>query len=186
MRVAFWLSAACGPGPVETAGTLSRCLGCWPTDPRFSLTKTVAGKHAVRSHGSLAAILCGNSCDQTYIRRARPAAVWEHHALSPAVLGLPQALAGQDPRFCGKGARALPQVMRAIWILSAVLLLALLGFFYSRDRMMGCDALESGATTLHLVRSNVDTIRARFCHAADCRLIAEQMNKAERALWHCE
>jgi hypothetical protein len=51
--------------------------------------------------------------------------------------------------------------------------------------MMGCDALESGAT-LHLVRSNVDTIRARFCHAADCRLIAEQMNKAERALWHCE
>jgi hypothetical protein len=34
--------------------------------------------------------------------------------------------------------------MRPIWILSAVLLLALLGFFYSRDRMMGCDALESG------------------------------------------
>jgi hypothetical protein len=75
--------------------------------------------------------------------------------------------------------------MRPIWIFWAVLLLALLGFFYSRDRMMGCDARESGAT-LHLVRSNVDTIRARFCYTADCRLIAEQMNKAERALWHCE
>jgi hypothetical protein len=75
--------------------------------------------------------------------------------------------------------------MRAFWILAAVVLLALLGFFYSRDRMMGCYALESGAS-LHLVRSNVDTIRARFCYAADCRLIAEQMNKAERALWHCE
>jgi hypothetical protein len=76
-------------------------------------------------------------------------------------------------------------MMRPIWILSAVLLLALIGFFYSRDRMMGCDALESGAT-LHLVRSNVDTIRARFCYAADCRLIAEQMNKPGRALWHRE
>jgi hypothetical protein len=76
-------------------------------------------------------------------------------------------------------------VMRPIWFLSAVLLLALLGFFYSRDRMMGCDALESGAT-LRLVRSNVDTIRARFCYAADCRLIAEKMNKPGRALWHCE
>jgi hypothetical protein len=75
--------------------------------------------------------------------------------------------------------------MRPIWILSVVLLLALLAYFYSRDRMMGCDALESGAT-LHLVRSNVDSIRARFCYAADCRLIAEQMNKPGRALWACE
>jgi len=50
---------------------------------------------------------------------------------------------------------------------------------------MGCDAFESGGT-LYLVRSNVSTIRARFCYAADCRLIAEQMNKVERAHWHCE
>ena len=80
---------------------------------------------------------------------------------------------------------AVGRVMRPIGILSVVLLLALLGYFYSRDRMMGCDALESGAT-LHLVRSNVDTIRARFCYAADCRLIAEQMNKLGRGLWACE
>ena len=75
-------------------------------------------------------------------------------------------------------------MMRPIWIVAAVLLLALI-FIYSQERMMGCDAFESGGT-LYLMRSNVSTIRARFCYAADCRLIAEQMNKVERAHWHCE
>ena len=97
--------AACGPRQAVTVGTLSRCPGCWPTEPRFSRTKTVAGKHTVSSHGSLAVILCGDSCDQTYIRRSRPAAVssWEHHALSPAVLRPAASLAGQGSRFCRKG-----------------------------------------------------------------------------------
>jgi hypothetical protein len=49
----------------------------------------------------------------------------------------------------------------------------------------GCDTLQSGAT-LHLIRSDVDTVRACFCYFGDCRLIAEQMNKVERARWHCE
>jgi hypothetical protein len=65
------------------------------------------------------------------------------------------------------------------------MLLSLIGFIYSQDRMRGCDALESGGR-LYLVRSNVPTIRAHFCYAADCRLIAEQMNKAEPARWRCE
>jgi len=75
--------------------------------------------------------------------------------------------------------------MRRFWILVTVLLLALVGFIFSQTHMMGCDALESGGT-LYVVRSNVPTIRARFCYAADCGLIAEQMNKAERSRWQCE
>jgi hypothetical protein len=75
--------------------------------------------------------------------------------------------------------------MSSFWIVAAVLLVALIAFIYSQERMMGCDTFEAGGA-LYLVRSNVSTIRARFCYAADCRLIAEQMNKAERAHWHCE
>ena len=72
----------------------------------------------------------------------------------------------------------------AMRFIGLLLLLALLSGCV-RDRITGCDTIEKGGT-LHLVRSNVDTVRARFCYAADCALIAAQMNKAERARWHCE
>jgi hypothetical protein len=75
--------------------------------------------------------------------------------------------------------------MNRFWIVAAVLLVALIGFIYSRERMMGCDTFEPGGT-LSLVRTNGTTVRARFCYAADCRLITEQMNKAEHARWQCE
>ena len=75
--------------------------------------------------------------------------------------------------------------MRHFWKVATASLLALLVFLYARDRVTGCDTLDSQGT-LHLVRSGVDTVRARFCYSADCRLIAEQMNKVERARWHCE
>jgi hypothetical protein len=48
-----------------------------------------------------------------------------------------------------------------IWIVAAMLLLALIGFIYSQERMMGCDAFESGGT-LYLMRSNVSTISRAF------------------------
>jgi hypothetical protein len=51
------------------------------------------------------------------------------------------------------------------------------------DRVSGCGTFEDGSK-LHLYR-NVDTVRARFCYAADCKLIADQMNKVERAQWSC-
>jgi hypothetical protein len=74
--------------------------------------------------------------------------------------------------------------MNRFWIVAAVLLVALIGFIYSQERMMGCDTFEPGGT-LSLVRTNGATVRARFCYAADCRLIAEQMNKVEHAHWQC-
>lgn len=51
--------------------------------------------------------------------------------------------------------------------------------------MMRCDAIEERGS-LHQVRSGVGTIRARLCYAADCRLIAQQMNKVEQAKWRCQ
>lgn len=49
---------------------------------------------------------------------------------------------------------------------------------------IGCGSTESGGT-LYLNRLGTETPRASFCYAADCRLIAEQMSKAERATWYC-
>ena len=74
--------------------------------------------------------------------------------------------------------------MNRFWIVAAVLLVALIGFIYSQERLMGCDTFEPGGT-LSLVRANGATVRARFCYAADCRLIAEQMNKVENSRWQC-
>ena len=71
---------------------------------------------------------------------------------------------------------------RTLWIIAAFSLLALFGIAYAREWVTGCDTLQPGAT-LHLVRSDVDTVRARFSYSLDCRLIAEQMNKVERARW---
>ena len=74
--------------------------------------------------------------------------------------------------------------MRFFWPAATLCLLMVLAFLYFR-REGGCEVVEQGGT-LHLVRSDVDTVRARFCYAADCRLIAEQMNRVERARWHCQ
>jgi hypothetical protein len=54
---------------------------------------------------------------------------------------------------------------------------------YSRGPI-GCGAMESGGT-LYLNRLGVETPRASFCYAPDCRLVAEQMTKAEKANWYC-
>lgn len=54
---------------------------------------------------------------------------------------------------------------------------------YSRGPI-GCGAMESGGT-LYLNRLGVETPRASFCYAPDCRLVADQMTKAERANWYC-
>lgn len=75
--------------------------------------------------------------------------------------------------------------MRAFWPLVAVAAVAACVALYSRDRVSGCDNLDNGGKLI-LNRLGVDTMRARFCYAADCRLIAEQMTKVERANWRCE
>jgi len=72
-----------------------------------------------------------------------------------------------------------------VWPFATLALIAAVAFLYTRDRVNGCDAVEDGGK-LHLNRSGVDTMRARFCYSQDCRLVAEQMNKVERACWHCE
>jgi hypothetical protein len=73
--------------------------------------------------------------------------------------------------------------MRTLWPAATLLLLGVVAFLYMNDRVSGCDMFEEGSK-LHLYR-NVDTVRARFCYAADCKLIADQMNKVERANWSC-
>jgi hypothetical protein len=74
--------------------------------------------------------------------------------------------------------------MRNFWPFATLLLVFVIASLYTRDRVGGCDTVQDGGK-LHLYR-NVDTTRARFCYAADCRLIAEQMNKVERAHWSCD
>jgi hypothetical protein len=44
---------------------------------------------------------------------------------------------------------------------------------------------SASGSTLYLNRLDVETMRARFCYAADCQLVAEQMSKVERAKWYC-
>lgn len=75
--------------------------------------------------------------------------------------------------------------IRNFWPVLTLILLAALAFLYARDSVVGCDVTENGGT-LHLYRSGVDTTRARFCYASDCRLIADQMTKVERASWSCK
>ena len=64
-------------------------------------------------------------------------------------------------------------------------LLALLIVHHWRDPLTSCDKIDEGGV-LHAKRSGVDTIRAHFCHSADCKLIADQMNKVEQATGRCE
>ncbi|WP_147150240.1 hypothetical protein [Reyranella soli] len=71
------------------------------------------------------------------------------------------------------------------WQAATAVALAAAIYLYFHGRISGCPEQQSGAT-LRLARLDVDTVRARFCYSSDCRLIAEQMNKVERAKWHCE
>lgn len=74
--------------------------------------------------------------------------------------------------------------MRTLWPLATLILLALGAVALWRDPLRQCDVVEAGGA-LHLTRLGVETMRAHFCYAADCRLIAAQMNKVERATWTC-
>lgn len=75
--------------------------------------------------------------------------------------------------------------MRILWPLATLVLVAAVVVLYARDRVGGCDTVEEGGR-LHLTRSSVDTVRARFCYASDCKLIAAQMSKIEHAIWSCD
>lgn len=69
----------------------------------------------------------------------------------------------------------------------AALCLALVAWLLANiwgDRVRGCDVVEGGSKLI-LNRSGFDTVRARFCYAQDCELIANQMNKAEHDRWRC-
>lgn len=68
-------------------------------------------------------------------------------------------------------------------LLAAVIAAGAAWHFFS-NRTSGCEANERGAT-LYLSRLGAETTRAQFCWASDCRLIAEQMTRAERANWYC-
>lgn len=72
--------------------------------------------------------------------------------------------------------------MRFLWPTLTVILLAAVAVLWSRGEP-GCEL--SGGNTLYLNRLDVETMRARFCYAADCRLVADQMNKVENARWYC-
>ena len=71
---------------------------------------------------------------------------------------------------------------RFLWPILTVILLAAVAILWFRGEP-GCE-LTAG-TTLYLSRLDVETMRARFCYASDCRLVAEQMKKVERARWFC-
>ena len=72
--------------------------------------------------------------------------------------------------------------MRYLWPAATVILLIVAGLLYFGGEP-GCEL--AGGNTLYLNRQEVETMRARFCHAADCRLVAEQMSKVEPARWYC-
>src|SRR5260370_4127330 len=56
------------PGPIRSVMLYGQVWAFAPPGP----VNRESCETAVRSHGSLAAILCGDSCDQPYIRRSRP------------------------------------------------------------------------------------------------------------------
>ncbi|MBM4209703.1 MAG: hypothetical protein FJ167_01210 [Gammaproteobacteria bacterium] len=76
-------------------------------------------------------------------------------------------------------------MLQYAWKVATVIASAAAIYLFIVGRVPGCDAHDGGAV-LHLVRLDVDTVRAKFCHSQDCELIAEQMNKVERARWHCK
>lgn len=68
-----------------------------------------------------------------------------------------------------------------MWPAATVILLLAVALLYFRGEP-GCEL--AGGNTLYLSRLGAETMRARFCYAADCRLVAEQMTKAESASWY--
>jgi hypothetical protein len=72
--------------------------------------------------------------------------------------------------------------MRYLWPAATFILLVVAGVLYLGGQP-GCELASGNA--LYLNRQEVETMRARFCYASDCRLIAEQMSKVERARWYC-
>ena len=58
------------------------------------------------------------------------------------------------------------------------------GCWYLLGRAYGCEVSEPAAI-LYLNRLGVETMRARFCWASDCRLVAAQMSNSEKANWYC-
>jgi hypothetical protein len=73
-------------------------------------------------------------------------------------------------------------MMRYFWPTATLVLLVIAGFLYFRSEQ-GCEV--TGGNTLYLNRLDVETTRARFCYAADCRMVAEQMSRVEQARWYC-
>jgi hypothetical protein len=74
--------------------------------------------------------------------------------------------------------------VKAFVIAGGMLVVVALAFVFSRSAGAECDFKSGGR--LVLLRNDVRTVRARFCYAQDCELIATQMNKVEKARWHCE
>lgn len=74
---------------------------------------------------------------------------------------------------------------RILSVGGGALAVALFAAYLWGDRIGGCDRVEEGSR-LNLLRSGVSTVRARFCYANDCHLIASQMSKAEQAKWFCD
>lgn len=74
--------------------------------------------------------------------------------------------------------------MRRALGISVALIAIVGGCWYLFGRTKGCEANEPSAT-LYLSRLGVETTRAQFCWASDCRLVASQMSSAERASWYC-
>ena len=56
----------------------------------------------------------------------------------------------------------------------------------AHDRHSKCAKVEDGAK-LYLNRGGgIETFRAQFCYAQDCRLIAKNMSRIEIASWYCK
>ncbi len=58
------------------------------------------------------------------------------------------------------------------------------GCLYLLGNAKGCEVNEPSAT-LYLNRLGVETMRAQFCWAGDCKMIAAQMSRAENGIWYC-
>src|SRR5260370_29616202 len=56
---------------------------------------------------------------------------------------------------------------------------------HADGRDLGADMVSDGHAWGFVRYSRGATVRARFCYAAACRLIAEQMNNGENSRWPC-
>jgi len=61
-----------------------------------------------------------------------------------------------------------------------------LEFYNQQGIHSNCEKVEDGAK-LYLNRGGgIETFRAQFCYAQDCRLIAKNMSRIEIASWYCK